>query len=138
MVYLFVCTRWIYLTSLVAQMVKHLPTMWETQVQSLGWEDPLERKWQPIPVLLPVESHGWRSLVGYRPWCCKESDMTEWLHFHFPFTEFILYCVLVSRLKVLFGILIDKLPPQKRSTGRSYVSFHPVLPPMVKFCMTII
>ena len=27
--------------SLVAQMVKNLPEMWETQVQSLGWEDPL-------------------------------------------------------------------------------------------------
>ena len=25
-------------------MVKHLPTMWETQVQSLGWEDPLEKE----------------------------------------------------------------------------------------------
>ena len=31
-------------TSLVAQMVKHLPTMLETQVQSLGWEDPLEKE----------------------------------------------------------------------------------------------
>ena len=31
-------------TSLVAQMVKHLSTMWETQVQSLGWEDPLEKE----------------------------------------------------------------------------------------------
>ena len=30
-------------TSLVAQMVKHLPTMGETQVQSLGWEDILEK-----------------------------------------------------------------------------------------------
>ena len=30
-------------TSLVAQMVKHLPTMWETRVQSLGWEDLLEK-----------------------------------------------------------------------------------------------
>ena len=27
----------------VAQMVKSLPAMWETQVQSLGWEDPLEK-----------------------------------------------------------------------------------------------
>ena len=27
----------------MAQMVKNLPTMWETQVQSLGWEDPLEK-----------------------------------------------------------------------------------------------
>ena len=30
--------------SLVAQMVKHLPAMQETWVQSLGWEDPLEKK----------------------------------------------------------------------------------------------
>ena len=33
--------RW---TSLVAQMVKHLPTVWETQVQSLRKEDPLEKE----------------------------------------------------------------------------------------------
>ena len=32
------------LTSLVAQMVKHLPTMLKTQVRSLGWEDPLEKE----------------------------------------------------------------------------------------------
>ena len=32
------------MTSLVAQMVKHLPTMWETLVQSLGLEDPLEKE----------------------------------------------------------------------------------------------
>ena len=31
-------------TSLVAQMVKHLPTMWETWVQSLGQEDLLEKE----------------------------------------------------------------------------------------------
>ena len=37
----------------------------------------------PTPVLLPGESHGWRSLVGCSPWGRKESDMTEWLHFHF-------------------------------------------------------
>ena len=30
--------------SLVAQTVKHLPAMWETWVQSLGWEDPLEKE----------------------------------------------------------------------------------------------
>ena len=29
---------------LVAQMVKHLSAMWETQVQPLGWEDPLEKE----------------------------------------------------------------------------------------------
>ena len=37
--------------------------------------------WQLTPVLLPGKSHGLRSLVGYCPWGCKESDMTEWLHF---------------------------------------------------------
>ena len=30
--------------SLVAQMVKSLPAVWETQVRSLGWEDPLEKE----------------------------------------------------------------------------------------------
>ena len=69
-------------TSLVAQIVKHLPTTWETQVQSLGWED-LLKKWQPTPVFLPGESHGWRSLIGYSPWGRKESDTTERVHFHF-------------------------------------------------------
>ena len=38
------------------------------------------RKWQPTPVFLPGKSHGQRSLVGYSPWGCKESDTTEWLH----------------------------------------------------------
>ena len=38
---------------------------------------PWRRAWQPIPVFLPGESHGQRSLVGYRPWCHKEADMTE-------------------------------------------------------------
>ena len=35
------------------------------------------------PVVLPGESHGWRSLMGYRPWGRKESDTTERLHFLF-------------------------------------------------------
>ena len=41
---------------------------------------PWRRKWQPTPVLLPGESHGGRSLVGYSPWGHKESDMTERLY----------------------------------------------------------
>ena len=32
-----------YWTSLVAQLVKNLPAVWETWVPSLGWEDPLEK-----------------------------------------------------------------------------------------------
>ena len=62
--------------SLVAQRLKHLPPVWETQVRSLGREDPLEKE-IPIPVFLPGESHGWRNLVGHSPSGHKESDMTE-------------------------------------------------------------
>ena len=36
----------------VTQRVKCLPAMQETWIQSLGWDDPLGRKWQPTPVFL--------------------------------------------------------------------------------------
>ena len=65
--------------SLLAQMIKNLPTMQETEVWSQGGEDPLEKGMAPIPIFLPGESYGQRSLVGYSPWGLKESDMTEWL-----------------------------------------------------------
>ena len=61
----------------MAQMVKCLPTMWETWVRPLGQED---RKWQPTSVLLPGKFHGRRSMVGYSPWGGKELDMTEHEH----------------------------------------------------------
>ena len=38
---------------------------------------PWRRTWQPTPVFLPGEFHGQRSLVGYSPWGCKESNTTE-------------------------------------------------------------
>ena len=43
------------------------------------------RQWHPTPVLLPGKSHGHgqRTLVGFSPWGCEESDTTEWIHFHF-------------------------------------------------------
>ena len=43
---------------------------------------PWRRAWQPTLVFLPGESHGQRSLVGYRPQGHKESDMTEPLSMH--------------------------------------------------------
>ena len=78
----------VWLSSLVVQMVKHLPAMRETWVQSLDWKIPWRRKWQPTPVLLPGKSHGWRSLVGYSRWGQKELDMTEWVHFLSFYTSF--------------------------------------------------
>ena len=59
--------------------------MQETQVQSLDWADILEE--EPTPVFLPGKFHGQRSLVGYSPWGCEESDTTEGLHFHFNALE---------------------------------------------------
>jgi len=53
--------------------------MQETQVWSLGQEDTLEQEMQPTSVFLPGKSHGWRSLTGYSPWGCTESNMTEQL-----------------------------------------------------------
>ena len=59
--------------SLIAQLVKNLPTMRETWVQSLGWEDPLEKG---------KATHS--SVLAWRiPWGREESDTTERLAFHF-------------------------------------------------------
>ena len=61
----------------MAQLVKNLPAMWETWVQSLGWRDPLVgldpwvgREQLPTPVFWPGEFH-----ELYSPWV-TESDMT--------------------------------------------------------------
>ena len=63
--------------SLLAQLVKTLLAMQETQVQSQGGEKRLKRKWQSTPVFLSGKSQGQRKLAGYSPWVHKESDMTE-------------------------------------------------------------
>ena len=88
-------------------MVKRLPTMQETWVRSLGQQVPLEKKWQPTPVVLPGESHGWRSLVGYSPWGRKESDMTERLHF----------TSLQSIMEPILSIIVLKWSDEEESTG---------------------
>ena len=69
--------------SLAAQTVKNLIATQEPQVQSLGWEDPPEKGMAIHSSILPGESHGQRSLVGYSPWGHKESDTIERLHFDF-------------------------------------------------------
>ena len=59
--------------SLVAQLVKNLPAMCEIWVQSLGWEDTLEKEKLPSLGFWPREFH------IYSPWGHKELDMTEQL-----------------------------------------------------------
>ena len=43
----------------------------------LDWEDPLEQDMAIAPVFVPGEYHGQRSLTGYSPKGCTESDTTE-------------------------------------------------------------
>ena len=61
----------------VAQMVKNLLTMQETQVRSLGWEDPLEKG------ILAWRIPGTEELMDHSPWGCEESDMTKRLTHYF-------------------------------------------------------
>ena len=59
--------------------VKNLPAMQEPLEMKfllLGKEDPLEEG-MATPVFLPGKSHGQRSLAGFSPWVCTESDATE-------------------------------------------------------------
>ena len=51
--------------------------MQEMQVQSLGWEDPLEESMATHSIFLPGESHGQRSPAGYSQWDRTELDTTE-------------------------------------------------------------
>ena len=88
-----------YWASLVAQMVKNLPTVQETWVRALCQDDPLEMEMaQTTPVFLPEEFYGQRSLGGYSPWDPKVLDMTE----RFSLTHKILpsitdcYIILIS------------------------------------------
>ena len=59
-------------------MVKNLPAMRETMVQSLGWEDPLDvGHGNPLQHSCLDNPHGQRSLVGYILWGHEELDTTE-------------------------------------------------------------
>ena len=119
----------IYWASQVVLVVKNLPAsagdirdMFDPWVGKIPWR----RKWQPTPVFLLGESSGQRSLAGYSPWGCKESDIPGatqhalpaiywWLSRHqasngLSFTLSFYYCLSVSlpshlRDVVLFHLL---------------------------------
>ena len=113
--------------SLVAQMVKGLPELQETQVQSLGQEDPRRRKWQPTPVLLPGKFHRQRRLAGYSPWGCKELDTTEQLtHISLTVKGHTLKASHPWHVLQLFGrpVMSNSLWPQDCSTEGLPVPHH--------------
>ena len=76
--------------ALVTQTVKNLPAMGKPRFDPWVGKIPWRREWLPTPVLLPGEFHGQRSLVGYSPWSCKESNATEQLTLY-HFSQFQLY-----------------------------------------------
>ena len=61
-----------------ALQVDSLPT----ELSALGREDPLEKGMATHSSILAWKSNGQRSLAGYSPWSCKESDTTERLNMH--------------------------------------------------------
>ena len=62
----------------MAQTVKNPPATKETWVQSLGWEDPLEKEMAAYSSRECLDNlHGQRSLVGYSPQGREESDTIE-------------------------------------------------------------
>ena len=63
--------------SLVAQLVKNLPAVRETQVRSLGWEDPLEKEMATHSSILAWRIPWTEEYGGYSSWGQKESDMNE-------------------------------------------------------------
>ena len=84
---------------------------------------PWRRKWQPTPVFLPGEPHGWRRLVVYSLWCRKESDSTERLHFHY-------YLHKCGRIAVRFNTLVKK---HKNFLGSKiyFPAIHPNICPSI-------
>ena len=78
------------------------------------------RQWQPTPVLLPGKSHGPRSLVGYSPWDCEESDMTEILNFTFHFHA------LEKEMATYSSILACRIPGTEEPCGLLSMGSHRV------------
>ena len=64
----------------MAQIIKNLPAVQEMWVRCLRQEGLLEKKMAIHSSILAWESHGQRTLVGYSPWSCKESDITKQLN----------------------------------------------------------
>ena len=98
--------------------------MQETRVQSLGWEDPLEKEMATHFSILAWKAHGQRSLVGYSSRGLKESDTTKYLTLSYPLNSanVVIIHMNKTRLKVIpMTILTQNL---KSCQGRG-IPFHP-------------
>ena len=98
---------------------------------------PWRRKWQPTPVFLPGESHGWRRLVGYSPRVAKGrtrlSDFTFTFTFNPPGNEKQWTCVCSWRVGHSQSSFCHPLAPEGANACAPHASslkygdsFHPV------------
>ena len=115
--------------SLVAQMIKNLPAMQDTQetgfdfwVRKILWR----REWQSILVSLPGKFHGCRSLVGYSPQGHKRSDTTEQLTLSF----FKVFFNLEGKRHTLFHSGCTNLPSHQQYPSIPF-AFCPCQQPVI-------
>ena len=92
--------------SLVAQMVKNLPVMKETQFHPWVGKILWRREWLPTPVFLPREFHGQRNLAGYSPWGSQRvghdwANNTFYLLFAIVLNKVFLACSFISMSSIL-------------------------------------
>ena len=80
------------------------------------------REWQPLPVFLPGESHGQRSLMGYSPWARKESDTTEWQTHTHAHTHTQAICSCYSLCLETFGSSLGPRCPETVSGPLTWLS----------------
>ena len=115
------------IVSLVTQMVKNLPAMWETWVWSLDWEDRLDKEMATYSCTLAWEIPWREEPGGLSPWGLKESDMKEWLMLSHELVENI-RAYLCIRAEV-----ISKHKSNKRNYEQRLISFEY---PAVNFSFT--
>ena len=97
--------------SLVAQMVKNLPAMQDSWVQSPGWNDPLEKEMATRPSILAWRIP-WTEEPGrlHSPWGCKETDTTEHLTLSFSRAQIC---------PVKAGGIVKLLPPREDGSSKT-------------------
>ena len=142
------CT-YIYISvraSLVAQLVKNLPAIWETWVRSLGWEDPLENgKATHSSILawrIPVQSWDHKSdPVLYSPWDHKSRTQLSNFHFHYGLSSCSMWTSegmgsVVAPFRFtcpeVYGILVPQLgtePVPPALEGKFFTTGPPGKPP---------
>ena len=92
-------------TSLVAQLFKNLPAMWETWVRSLGWDDPLEEG---------KATHS--SILAWRiPWTVQPMGQQSWMRLTFSQLSNVIFVNTI----ILFYCYVTSFTDEKTETQRS-------------------